>query len=49
MGCTPKEEFQAIAPVRPLNVRTINDVNLNGLKIKKADGWSTMEPPYEVE
>ena len=49
MGCVPKEELEAQFPMRPLNVRTMNGVDLDGLKIKKRDGWSDGEPQYEVK
>lgn len=35
-------------PVQPVNVRTMNGVDLDKLKIKKGDGWSLRDPPYEI-
>ena len=35
-------------PVKPINVRTINGVDLDVLKVRKENGWSTREPPYEI-
>ena len=35
-------------PVQPTNVRTMNDVDLEKLKLNKFDGWSKMEPQYEI-
>jgi hypothetical protein len=35
------------APVRPVNVRTINDIALEDLKIEKVDGWSRNTAPYK--
>lgn len=49
VGVSPKKEWEAEMPVRPVNVRTIIDVDLESLKVKKADGWSKMEPQYEVQ
>lgn len=40
------------APVRPVNVRTMNNIVLEDLKIDKADGWGMntgLYKPYEVE
>jgi len=34
-------------PFKPTNTRTMKGVDIEGLKIKKVDGWS-MEPQYEV-
>lgn len=36
------------APVRPINVRTMNDIALEDLKIEKADGWSLNTGPYQA-
>jgi hypothetical protein len=47
VGCVPKEELKAQFPMRPLNVRTMNEVDLDGLTITKKDGWSEGEPQYE--
>ena len=49
VGVAPKKELEAKMPVRPINVRTMNGVDLENLKIKKADGWSQIEPQYEVK
>ena len=35
-------------PIQPINVRTMNGVELDKLKVTKGDGWSTMEPQYEI-
>ncbi|KAI4761150.1 hypothetical protein E4T52_01873 [Aureobasidium sp. EXF-3400] len=35
------------APVRPVNVRTINNIVLEDLKIEKVDGWSRNTAPYK--
>ncbi|MCJ1228498.1 hypothetical protein MMC12_005159 [Toensbergia leucococca] len=32
----------------PINVRTMNDVDVEALNLVKYDGWSKMDPPYEV-
>ncbi|KAI9814265.1 MAG: hypothetical protein M1827_003431 [Pycnora praestabilis] len=34
--------------VMPVNVRTMNGVDLEDLKIKKYDGWKELEPQYTV-
>lgn len=49
VGVTPKKELESEMPVRPVNVRTMNGVDLEKLSIKKVDGWSTREPQYEVK
>lgn len=36
------------APVRPINVRTMDNVELDDLKIDKADGWSLNTGPYKA-
>lgn len=36
------------APVRPINVRTIDGLKLDGLDIDKADGWSMESGPYKA-
>lgn len=34
-------------PFKPINVRTMKGVDVEGLKVKKVDGWSR-GPEYEV-
>ena len=34
-------------PFKPTNVRTMKGVNVEGLKLKKIDGWSS-GPEYKV-
>ncbi|KAG9648347.1 hypothetical protein KCU95_g11032, partial [Aureobasidium melanogenum] len=36
------------APVRPINVRTMDNVVLDDLKIDKVDGWSLNKGPYKA-
>lgn len=36
------------APVRPINVRTMDNIVLEDLKIDKADGWSLNTGPYKA-
>ena len=49
VGATPKDELKAQFPIRPINVRSMNDVDFDKLKVKKGDGWNTMEPQYVVD
>lgn len=35
-------------PVQPVNVRTMNDVDLRKLKVTQANGWGKMEPQYTI-
>ena len=49
VGCSPKKELESTFPVRPVNIRTMNGVCLESLDVKEVDGWSTMEPQYEVK
>ena len=48
VGVSPKKELESKMPFRPINIRTMNGVDLEKLSIKKFDGWSTREPQYEV-
>ena len=47
VGVSPKKELESQMPVRPINVRTMDGVDLEKLSIKKVDGWSR-EPQYEA-
>ena len=49
VGVSPKKELESEMPFRPINIRTMNGVDLEKLSIKKFDGWSTREPQYEVK
>ncbi|KAL8794708.1 MAG: hypothetical protein Q9195_002783 [Heterodermia aff. obscurata] len=49
VGVAPKKELESEMPVRPVNVRNMNGVDLEKLRIKKVDGWSKREPQYEAK
>jgi hypothetical protein len=36
------------APVRPINVRTVDNIVLEELKIEKVDGWAMNTGPYKT-
>ncbi len=38
-----------MAPIQPINVRTINGLDLDGLKVQKEDGKRLVGKPYVLD